>query len=54
MNLYKYLSAAQVADLKAFSKAMEEAKNMNVDSVPLDLSSFTLDSALTHHIWAKP
>ena len=51
MDILQYLSAAQVADLKASSKALEELKKINVKSVPLDLSSFTYDRALLTHVF---
>jgi hypothetical protein len=51
MDILQYLSAAQVADLKASSKALEELKKMNVKSVPLDLSSFTYDRALLTNVF---
>jgi hypothetical protein len=46
MDILQYLPAAQAADLRAMSKAVEELKKLDLKTVPLDLSSFTYDRAL--------
>jgi hypothetical protein len=46
MDVSKYVSTEQVAELKAISKVMEQLKTMEPKSIPLDLSSFTVNPAL--------
>ena len=49
MDILQFLSAAQVADVKAASKVVEQLKTMELKSVSLDLSSFTINPALLTH-----
>jgi hypothetical protein len=51
MDIYKYLSATQVAELEALSKKLEELKKMRMDPIQLEPSSHTLDPAMFTHIW---
>ena len=54
MNMNKYLSATQVAEFSPLLKSFEELKEVIRNSVPLDLSSLTLDPALLHRSWVNP
>jgi hypothetical protein len=54
MNILKALSAAQVAELTALSKTLEDLKSTKLVSTQLDLSSLTLDPALFARVWGKP
>jgi hypothetical protein len=51
MDIHKYFSAAQVAELDVLAKALEELINIKVQAVPLDISSHTIDPALFTHVW---
>jgi hypothetical protein len=51
MDIYNYLSAAQVADLEAFAKALEELRKTKLPAMALDLSSHTIDPTLLNRVW---
>jgi len=51
MDLWQFLSATQVADLKAIAKAIEEANKIELKAVPIDLPSFSYDYALLHRMF---
>jgi hypothetical protein len=53
MNMNTYLSATQVAEFSALLKSFEELKEVIRNSVPLDLSSLTLDPVLLHRSWVN-
>ena len=53
MDVSKYVSTEQVAELKAISKVMEQLKTMEPKSIPLDLSSFTVNPALLTLCFSK-
>jgi hypothetical protein len=54
MNVLKSLSAAQVVELTALSKTLEDLKSTKLVSIQFDLSSLTLDPALFTCVWGKP
>jgi hypothetical protein len=49
MDILQFLSPAQAAELEAISEVVEQLKTMELKSVPLDLSSFTINPALLIH-----
>ncbi len=51
MDISQFLSASQVAELKAVSKVMEQFKTTELKSVSLDLSSFTINAALLTNVF---
>jgi hypothetical protein len=51
MDIHKYFSAAQAAELDALAKSLEELRNIKMPAAHLDLSSHTIDPALFTHVW---
>ena len=51
MDIQKYLSATQVAELDALAKSLEELRNIKMPAAHLDLSSHTIDPALFTRVW---
>jgi hypothetical protein len=51
MDVYKYLSAAQVAELDALSKPLEELRKIKMQAIHLDFSSHTIDPTLFTHVF---
>lgn len=46
MDISKYISAAQAAELQAVSKSVKDIKNTKLKGFQLDASSFSLDPAI--------
>jgi hypothetical protein len=51
MDISMYLTAAQVADFAASSKALEELIKVLAATVRPDFSSHTIDPSLLNRVW---
>lgn len=50
MDIFKYVSAAQVAELEAVAKVMADFRKTKLPSFQPDLPSFTIDPAIYTHV----
>jgi hypothetical protein len=53
MDILKYVSATQVAELEAMAKVWTDFRNTKLRGFQPDISSMTIDPAIFHHVWGK-
>jgi hypothetical protein len=54
MDISKYVSAEQFAELKALSKALADIRKIKIPGFQPDVPSFTVDPAHIHRVWSRP